>query len=37
MKKYLKNIMAGTMVFEMAAALAGCGSNEPAPAEDGGE
>jgi len=37
MKKYLKNIMAGTMVFAMAAALAGCGSNEPAPAEDGGE
>ena len=34
MKKYLKNIMAGTMVFAMAAALAG---NEPAPAEDGGE
>ena len=30
MKKYLKNIMAGTMVFAMAAALAGCGSNEPA-------
>lgn len=25
MKKYLKNIMAGTMVFAMAAALAGCG------------
>lgn len=37
MKKYLKNIMAGTMVFAMTAALAGCGGSEPAPAENGGE
>ena len=27
MKKYLKNIMAGTMVFAMTAALAGCGGS----------
>ena len=37
MKKYLKNIMAGTMVFAMTTALAGCGGSEPAPAENGGE
>ncbi len=37
MKKYLKNIMAGTLVFAMTAALAGCGGSEPAPAEGGGE
>ncbi len=37
MKKYLKNIMAGTMVFAMTAALAGCGGSEPAPADNGGE
>lgn len=37
MKKFLKNIMAGTMVFAMTAALAGCGGGESAPADNGGE
>lgn len=37
MKKFLKNIMAGTMVFAMTAALAGCGGGNEAPADNGGE
>lgn len=37
MKKYWKNILAGTMVFAMAAALAGCGGGNSEPAADNGE